>query len=78
MNELDINKMNEEIGYEEGKIYWEHCKGHTSKLIQNLMKSGYSVVKSGSVHTLKDNKNKKVLSAYSWEGLLYGVAKLMR
>ena len=78
MNEFDINKMNEKIGYEEGKIYWDHCKGHTSNLIKRLLKNGYTIVKNGAVHILKDNEGKQVTTGYSWEGLLFNVAVLMR
>lgn len=76
MNELQINEMNNKITYQEGKIYWEHCKGHTSDLIKRLHKQGYTTVKSGAVYILKDKEGKEMLTAYSWEGLLFKTAKL--
>ena len=75
MNALDINKMNEQISYDEGKIYWENLKGHTSDLIKRLHKQGYITVKSGAIHILKDKEGKEVTTGYSWEGLLLNVAK---
>ena len=78
MNSIDIAKMNEKINYQEGKIYWDHCKGYTSELIKRLLRSGYTAVKVGAVHVLKDNNNQEVASGYSWEGLLYNTAIIMR
>ena len=78
MNELDINKMNEQIGYEEGKIYWEHCKGHTSNLVKRLLKNGYTVIKSGAIYIMKNQDNKQITTGYSWEGLLLNIAVVMR
>ena len=56
--------LNDQISYEEGKIYWEHCKGYTSDLMKRLMKQGYYAVKE------------EVVTGYSWEGLLFNTAKL--
>jgi hypothetical protein len=78
MNEIEIKKLNDNITYDEGQIYWEHCKGYTSKLVQRLLKSGYKIIKSGSVYILKDKDNIEVVNGYSWETLLYNIAIHMR
>jgi hypothetical protein len=78
MNVYDIEKMNDKITYDEGKIYWDHRKGYTSDLIKRLLRSGYTAVKVGAVHVLKDINNQEVVSGYSWEGLLYNTAIIMR
>ena len=76
MNKLQINKLNDQISYEEGKIYWEHCKGHTSDLMKRLMKQGYYAVKAGAIYILKNQDGEEVVTGYSWEGLLFNTAKL--
>ena len=76
MNESQIENMNKNISYEEGIIYWEQNKGYTSKLIKRLHKQGYTTVKSGAIHILKDKEGKEMLTAYSWPGLLFETAKL--
>lgn len=76
MNQIDIEKMNEKIMYEEGKIYWEHCKGHTSNLIKKLHRLGYTTIKTGAIHILKDKEGEEITTGYSWEGLLLNTAKL--
>jgi len=78
MNSIDIAKMNEKINYQEGKIYWDYCKGYTSDLIKRLLKIGYTVVKLGAVYILKDKDKNEVITGYSWESLLYNVAIIMR
>lgn len=78
MNEIRINEINKEIGYPEGHIYWNWCKGYTSKLIQRLYKVGYYAVKSGAIYIFKDKEGKEVTTGYSWEGMLKNVAILMR
>jgi len=78
MNELDIEKLNNEIGYEEGKIYWDWCKGHTSDLVKRLSKNDYTIVKSGAIYILNDEEKNEVTTGYSWEGLLYNIAKVMK
>lgn len=76
MNEINIQKMNEEITYDEGKIYWDHCKGHTSDLIKRLHKLGYVTVKLGAIHILRDPEGNEITTGYSWEGLLLNTAKI--
>lgn len=78
MTSLQIDKLNENISYPDGKIYFSANKGHTSILIQNLYKHGWRVGSSGCVYTLYDNNNHKVTSAYSWEQLLQNAAIQMR
>ena len=76
MNEINIQKMNEQITYEEGKIYWDHCKGHTSDLIKRLHKQGYVTVKSGAIYILRNPEGQEMTTGYSWEDLLLNIAKL--
>jgi hypothetical protein len=76
MNELQINKLNDKISYEEGKIYWEHCKGYTSDLIKRLHKQGYTSIKRGAVHILKSPEGEEMATGYSWEGYLFNIASL--
>ena len=59
-------------------IYHVHCKGLTSTTIQSLMKKGWRAYKSGSVHILRDETGKEVLTAYTWKSLLEKVEVLMR
>lgn len=53
-------------------------KGITSNTIQDLYKIGWRASTSGCMHYLYDNNGKKVLTAYSWKGLLIEAEKLMR
>jgi len=76
MNKIEVEKLNNNITYDEGKIYYEHCKGYTSDLVKRLRKIGYTIVKRGAVYILKDQKHIEVTSGYSWEGLLFNTAKL--
>jgi len=76
MNELELKKWNEKISYEEGKIYYSEGNGYTSKLIQRLHKQGYTSIKEGSVHCLKDKDYKEVCTGTSWVTYLYNVAKI--
>jgi hypothetical protein len=78
MSQSEIEKLNEKIPYEDGKIFWAHCKGYTSKVISNLLKTGWKATKSGAVYILRDKSGKEVLTAYSWEYLLFNAAMLIR
>jgi len=71
-----IDVFNKSITYEEGKIYWDYCKGYTSNLIKRLRKQGYTVVLSGAIHILKNKEGNEVTTGTSWERLLYNTAKL--
>jgi Tat protein secretion system quality control protein TatD with DNase activity len=53
-------------------------KGETTKTMQDLYKIGWRASTSGCMHYLYDSDNKKVLTAYSWKGLLLETEKLMR
>jgi len=53
-------------------------KGQTTQTIQDLYKIGWRASKSGCMHYLYDNNNKKVLTCYSWNDLLQQTEKLMR
>ena len=53
-------------------------KGQSSKTIQYLYKLGWRASKSGCMHYLCDNNNKKVLTCYSWSDLLEQTEKLKR
>jgi hypothetical protein len=77
MNQKQIDEMNKEITYEDGKIFWEGCKGYTSNTIKYLFQCGYRAGVIGCVHSLYDMDGNKVTSAYSWPGLLLNTAKIM-
>lgn len=71
-----VEELNNQITYDEGKIYWAWNKGYTSELIKRLHKIGYMTVKSGAVYILKNPEGEEVTTGYSWEGLLFNTAKL--
>jgi len=72
-----IGSINEQIGYNEGKIY-HSGRGYTSELIKRLYDKGYRASTSGIMHYLSDNEGKKVLTAYTWIDLLKQTAILFR
>lgn len=72
-----IGNLNNEIGYDEGKIY-NSGRGYTSELIQSLYKNGYRATTSGIMQYLYDNEDRKVITAYSWIDLLKQTAILFR
>ncbi|MFA7157589.1 MAG: hypothetical protein WC123_07905 [Bacilli bacterium] len=76
MNGENIEQLNANISYEEGKIYWDYCQGYTSELIKRLLKSGYIAVKAGAIYILKNPENEEIITGYSWPGLLFNTAKL--
>ncbi len=78
MNALQIDELNKEIPYEDGKIVWEAGKGYTSKLMKRLYECGYRASLSGCIHTLYDDNGHKVTDGYSWQGLLKNTALVMR
>jgi len=77
MKANNIEIMNKEITYNEGKIKWENGKGYTSETMKYLYQCGYIATKSGVMHYLYDSEGNKIAQAYSWEGLLFETAKLM-
>jgi len=77
MTPAQIEKLNEQISYPNGKIIWEANKGYTSETMQYLHKCGYRATTSGAMHYLYDSEGNKVTSAYSWVGLLFETAKIM-
>jgi len=74
----NVQIYNEQINFEEGKIYFAPGKGYTSKLMERLYSMGYRATTAGIMHYLNDEKGHKVTTAYSWEGLLLQTAILMR
>lgn len=77
MNQQQIEKMNSQISYNDGKIFWNENKGYTSKTMQYLYQCGYRATTSGIMHYLNDNEGNRIAQAYSWEGLLLETAKIM-
>lgn len=77
MNNLQIENMNSQITYNDGKIFWSENKGYTSKTMQYLYQCGYRAATSGIMHYLYDMDGNKIAQAYSWEGLLLETAKIM-
>ena len=78
MKQIQIDTMNEQILYDDGKIIWEAGKGYTSKLMKALYSHGYRASQGGVLHYLYDDKGHKVTQAYSWPGLLLNTALVMR
>ncbi len=74
-NQIEI--INEQIKYNDGKIFFELNKGYTSNTMKYLYQCGYRAATSGVIHTLYDSDNKAVCKAYSWLGLLQETAKVM-
>lgn len=72
-----IGSINEQISYNEGKIY-NSGRGYTSELIKRLYDNGYRASTSGIMHYLYDNEGRKVLTAYTWIALLKQTAILFR
>jgi hypothetical protein len=76
MNDFKMDELNSKISYEEGKIFWDYNRGYTSQLMKRLMQQGYTAVRAGAIYILKNPDNEEVITAYSWEGLLFETAKL--
>jgi hypothetical protein len=74
MKLLEIENFNNQITYEEGKIFFAANKGYTSKLMQRLYECGYRATTSGAMHYLYDDNGCKVTEAYSWFVLLTNTA----
>jgi hypothetical protein len=77
MKPIDIEKMNKEITYNDGKIKWEAGKGYTSETMKYLYQCGYRASTSGIMHYLNDSEGNKIAQSYSWLGLLLETAKIM-
>jgi len=77
MTPSQIENMNKQITYNDGKIFWNVNKGYTSKTMQYLYQCGYTATKSGIMHYLNDSEGNRIATAYSWEGLLLETAKIM-
>ena len=77
MTQTQIEKMNSQINYADGKIKFEEGKGYTSETMKYLYQCGYTATTSGIMHYLNDMEGKRIASAYSWEGLLLETAKIM-
>jgi hypothetical protein len=77
MNQLQIDQLNKDIPFNDGKIFWEPNKGYTTKTIKYLFQCGWRAYTSGCVHTLEDMEGKQVLTAYSWPSLLQKTSILM-
>ena len=78
MNQIQIDSLNNKIGYTDGKIINEPGKGYTSQLMKNLYGFGYRATVNGIVHTLYNDKGEKVTSGYSFIDLLYNTAIVLR
>jgi len=77
MNQLQISEMNKQISYNDGKIFWNENKGYTNKTMQYLSQCGYYAATSGAMYYLFDSEGNKIVTAYSWVGLLLETAKIM-
>jgi hypothetical protein len=77
MENLQIENMNSQISYADGKIKWESGKGYTSETMKYLYQCGYTASTSGIMHYLNDSEGNRIAQAYSWEGLLLETAKIM-
>ena len=78
MNEMDLIKVNENISYNAGKIYFRDGHNYTSKLMEQLLKEGYKTVKKGSVIMVKDPEGNELCSGYNRIDMLLNLAKTMR
>ena len=78
MNEKDLIKVNENISYEAGKIYFKDGYNYTSKLMEQLFKQGYKTVRKGSVIMVKDPSDNELCSGYNRIDMLLNLAKTMR
>lgn len=74
MNSRVAEEVNQEINFEEGKIYWADGKGWTSKLLKEITKKGFYVIQAGSVYELKNKEGVTICNGYSWIGLLRNVS----
>jgi len=77
MTQIQIDLLNTNINYNDGKIVWEPNKGYTTKTIKYLFQCGWRAYQSGCLHILRDAEGKEVLTAYSWESLLQKTSILM-
>lgn len=73
-----IDKLNSEIPYTDGKIFWHTNKGWTSKQVQYFIQCGWQITKEGAKHVLKDDKGSEVTSAFTFPVLLKNAAILMQ
>ena len=78
MNEMDLMKVNENISYDAGKIYFKDGHNYTSKLLDELYEQGYKTVRKGSVIMVKDPQGNELCSGYSRIDMLLNLAKTMR
>jgi len=77
MNPSQVENMNKQITYNDGKIKFENGRGYTSETMKYLYQCGYRATTSGAMHYLYDSEGNKIATAYSWEGLLLETAKIM-
>ena len=77
MNLTQIDQLNSQINYADGKIKFEEGKGWTSETMKYLYQCGYRATTSGIMHYLNDNEGKRIAAAHSWLYLLLETAKIM-
>lgn len=74
MNELELEKVNNNL-YDDGKIYWVEGKGiYTSKLLEYLKRCGYTVKKTNKVYELFDKEGLMMASGLTRIDFLKEVA----
>ena len=78
MNEIELEKFNKDITYEDGKIYWAEGKNYTSKLWENLKSNGYTTRSCRGFHILYDNNKNTIVETYGWLNALKELSVKMR
>jgi hypothetical protein len=78
MNQIEIDKINSKISYNEGKIYFKEGENYTSNIFESLYKAGFKTVKAGAFTILKDKEGSEVVRGISRIDMLYNLAITMR
>lgn len=61
MNQLQVNEINDNISFEEGKIYWKPNKHWTSELMENLIGLGWSIKEFRGLVDIYDNEDNRIV-----------------
>ena len=78
MTELEINKLNESIDYEDGKLYWKMGHNYSSKLWDTLKTKGWRAETVRNFVKIYDNENNIIVNTIFWEQSLKELAIKMR
>ena len=78
INQLQVEEINKNISYEEGKIYYKFGKNVTSKLWERLYKTGWIMTSHKGLVNIYDANNNKVVIEIGRINALKALSDLMR